>query len=121
MIEEGRIFRNLTRDRDSRVHEGHARCDEYVGAILRAGAALRSETALNTIVSVAVEAFALDVFLRTVDCEVDCDDSQQSFALIFGDGFPCDEVYLLEGVGQSVVIAEEVEVVVLVIEGAHLL
>ena len=121
MIEEGRVFRNLARDRKTGVHEGHSRRDKDVGPVLRAGAALRIETVLDAIVSVAVEAFALDVFLRSIDCEVDCDDGHQRFALVFGDGLPRDEVDLLEGVGQSVVIAEEVEVVVLVIEGAHLL
>ena len=103
------------------MHEGHARRYQDVGSVQRAGAALRTETVLDTIVSVAVEALALDVFLRPVNCEVYRDDGHQRFALVFGNGLPGDEIDLLEGVGQSVVIAEEVEVVILVVESAHLL
>ena len=92
------------------MHEGHACRDKDVGSALRAGAALRTEAALDTVVSVAVEAFALDVFLRAVDSQVDGDDCYQCFALVLGDGLPGDQVDLLEGIGEPVVIAEEVEV-----------
>ena len=91
------------------MHESHAGRDKFFGA----GVVLRADTVFDEVVSVTVEALALDVFLRPVDCEVDSDDGYQCFALVLGDGLPGDEVDLLEGVGQPVVIAEEVEVVVL--------
>ena len=91
------------------MHERHAGRDMLGGA------------ALDAVVPVGREALALDVLLRPVDGQVDRDDRHQRLALVLSDALPRDEVDLLEGIGQPVVIAEEVEVVVLVVEIAHLL
>ena len=108
VVEEGGEFRDLAGDRDAGMHEGHAGGDDlYV-------------VALQPVVPVRRQSLALDVFLGTVDGQIDGDDGDERLALVLCDALPGDQVDLLEGIGKAVVIAEEVEVVVLVVEVAHL-
>ena len=78
-------------------------------------------SAFYPVIFVGFETFALNVLLGAINSQVDGDDSDQSLAFVFGDALPRDQVDLFEGISQPVIIAEEVEVVIFMVEVAHLL
>ena len=90
------------------MHESHTGRDKIVAV------------SLNTIFLLGIEPPALDIFLRTIHCQVDCNDSHKGFALIPCKALPGDKIDLLEWICKPVIITVEVEVIVLVIELAHL-
>ena len=59
VIEEGSVFRNLPGDRESGVHERHAACDHSIAV------------SFDPVGGVGREPLALDIFLRTIDGQVD--------------------------------------------------
>ena len=70
VINEGSKFGNLPGNRDSGVHQGHTgRCQNV-------------SVALQPVITVWLKSFAFDVFLRTIDRQLDRDNGDQRFALI---------------------------------------
>ena len=96
VVDEGGIFRNLTGNWKAGMHKGHAAGSQPACS------------AFDPVVFVGLETLTLYVLLRAVHSQVDGDDSDQGLAFVFGDALPRDQVDLFEGIGQPVIIAEEV-------------